>query len=445
MKQLKNILFGLLMLMTGLPLIQRTVPVFSEEPLKGAYEIPVKPEATVKTILNGEYQEAYNDFAEHTIGLRPLLVRLNNQIAFSVFDTALASGVIIGKQRYLYEINYIKAFKGWDYIGDEALRQQVEKAVFVYKKLREAGKTLIFVMAPGKASFFPEYIPDHYLKKQSGEKTNYESLRKAYKENQLPLIDFNRWFVDMKDTVSFPLYPQCGIHWSAYGVALSLDSLIRYIEKDRNIDMVDFGWNGFDQPDTLRSPDYDIAEGMNLLFSIPHYPMAYPRIWFGSEEGKTKPNALVVADSYYWNIFGTGLSARIFNDNSFWYYNTEAHNPAWDSPKRTTDIDISEAAGKADVIIIMATEANLYRFPYGFTERLYEAMISNGNVKASEAPVVVNAEKEAEIAEMMKAMDSSPDWKKMIEKKAADKGISYEEMLKLDATWVWNEKHKQGK
>lgn len=445
MKQLKNILFGLLMLMTGLPLIQRTVPVFREKPLKGSYEVPVKPEATIKTIFNGEYQESFNDFAEHTIGLRPLLVRINNQIAYSVFDTALASGVIIGKQNYLYEINYIKAWKGWDYIGDEAVRQQVEKAVFVQKKLREAGKTLIFVMAPGKASYFPEYIPDQYIRKQSGEKTNYESLRKAYLENQLPLIDFNKWFVDMKDTVSFPLYPQCGIHWSAYGVALSLDSLIRYIEKDRSIDMVDFGWNGFDLPDTLRSPDYDIAEGMNLLFSIPHYPMAYPKIWFGSEEGKVKPNALVVSDSYYWNIFGTGLSARIFNDNSFWYYNTEAHNPAWDSPKKTVDIDITEAAGQADVIIIMATEANLYRFPYGFTERLYEAMVSNGNVRPSETPVVVNSVKETEIAEMMKAMDSSPDWKKMIEKKAADKGISYEEMLKLDATWVWNEKHKQGK
>ncbi len=441
-KQLKNILFGILLLMTGLPMIQRAVPVFRVNPLKGSYDKPSKPEATFKSWFNGSYQESYNDYYQNTIGLRPLLVRLNNQIAYTVFDTALASGVIIGKHNYLFEINYIKAWKGLDFVGQKAIDEQVDKAVFVNNKLREAGKTLLFVMAPGKASFFPEYIPEKYTRITSGKTTNYEAYLKSFRENNLSLIDFNDWFVKMKDTATYPLYPQCGIHWSAYGVALSLDSLIRFIEKDRNIDMVDFGWDGFDLPDTLRSPDYDIADGMNLLFKIPHYPMAYPKIRFGSEEGKVKPNGIVVADSYYWNIFGTGFSARIFNDNNFWYYNEEAHNPTWPAPKKTAGINIIDAVGNADVIIIMATEANLYRFPYGFIDRLYEALVSAGNVKASEEPVIKNPSKEAEILEMMKAIDNTPDWKEKIEKKAAERGISYNEMLKLDATWVWGEKHK---
>jgi hypothetical protein len=442
MKLLKNVLFSLLMLMIGLPLIQRTVPLFKETPLKGAYDLTAKPSATIKSVFDGSYQDAYNNYYEHSIGLRPLLVRIHNQIAYTVFDTALASGVIIGKHNYLYEINYIKAWKGWDFVGQQVIDEQVNKAVFVNSGLREAGKTLLFVMAPGKASFFPEHIPEKYTSQASGPMTNYEAYRESFQKSGLPLIDFNDWFVKMKDTASWPLYPQCGIHWSAYGVALSLDSLINYIEKDRQIDMVDFGWKGFDQPDTLRSPDYDIAEGMNLLWKVPHYPMAYPKLWFGSEEGKTKPNAIVVADSYYWNMFGTGYSARIFNDNNFWYYNAEAHNPAWPAPRKTAEINILEAVGNADIIIIMATEANLYRFPYGFIDRLYEALASSGSVKASQAPVVINTAKEAEIQEYMKAIDSSPEWKESIKKKAAAKGISYEEMLRLDANWVWEEKQK---
>lgn len=443
MKQLKNILFGILMLMIGLPMIQRAVPVFRISPLKGAFEVPAKPEASVKSWFNGTCQEAYNTYYENTIGFRPLLVRIHNQIAYTVFDTALASGVIIGKQNYLYEINYIKAWKGWDFVGQQVIDEQVNKAVFVNTRLREAGKTLLFVMAPGKASFFPEYIPDQFMRLAPGKTTNYEAWLKGLSQNNLPLIDFNDWFVKMKDTASWPLYPQCGIHWSAYGVALSLDSLLNFIEKDRQIDMVDFGWKGFDLPDTLRSPDYDIAEGMNLLLNIPHYPMAYPKTWFGSEEGKTKPNAIVVADSYYWNIFGTGFSSRIFNDNNFWYYNAEAHNPAWPVPRKTADINILEAVGNTDIIIIMATEANLHRFPYGFIDRLYEALVSSGNVKASQEPIVINTEKEAEIQEIMKAIDASPEWKESVKKKANAKGISYEEMLRLDAGWVWEEKQKK--
>ncbi|MFH1118862.1 MAG: hypothetical protein V1775_03510 [Bacteroidota bacterium] len=442
MKPLKNLLFGVLMLMTGLPLVQRTVPVFRETPLKGVYDLPIEPDATIKSWFDGSFQESYNIFAEFSSGLRPLFVRINNQIAFSVFDTAQANGVIIGKNKYLYEINYIKAWKGWDFTGQKNIDEQANKAVFVNKKLREAGKTLLFVFAPGKASFFPEYIPDSYTKKPSGEMTNYEAYLESFRHKNLPLIDFNEWFVRMKDTSSYPLYPKCGIHWSSYGVAIAVDSLIRYLEKDRNINMVDFGWNGFDIPDSLRSPDYDIADGMNLLFTIPHYRMAYPRNWFGSEEGKVKPNAIVVGDSYYWNIFGSGISARLFRDNNFWYYNVEAHNPQWTAPKKTEEINILEAVGNADIIVIMATEANLYRFPYGFIDRLYDALAAEGTVKASQKLAVPDSVKEAEIAVIIQNIDTNASWSESVRKKAKERGITYYEMLRLDATWMWEQQQK---
>lgn len=442
MKRLKNILFGVLMLMIALPLLQRTVPVFDETPLKGSYSVPENPVATLAKVLDGSYQEAYNNYFEHTIGFRPLLVRINNQVAFSVFDTALANGVIIGKNNYLYEINYIKAFKGWDFVGSDVIKEHASKSLAVYNKLKHSGKTLIFVFAPGKASFFPDYIPDEYLNRPSGPATNYEEFKREFARNSLPVVDFNEWFVKMKDTATYPLYPQCGIHWSAYGAALATDSLIRYIERDQKIDMVDFGWNGFETPDTLRNPDYDIAEGMNLLWKIPHYKMAYPKVFFGDELNKIKPNALVVADSYYWNIFGKGYSSSIFADNNFWYYNAEAHNPTWPSPKKTADLDLQQELNKADVIIIMATEANLYRFPYGFIDRAYE-LLADENIIMNQSKIKADAEarKEAEIEKIMNSIDSNSEWKEKVLQKAREKKITYQEMLRLDAEWVYTNKN----
>lgn len=425
--------------MLALPIIQRTIPIFDETPLKGAFSIPEKASITFDSVFDGTFQEAYNNYFEHTIGFRSMLVRINNQVAYSVFDTALANGVIIGKKNYLYEINYIKAYKGWDYQGDSMIESHAKKADFVHKKLAEAGKTLIFVFAPGKASFFPEYIPEEFMQQPSGKMTNIQVFTSKFQEYGLPFIDFNRWFMQMKDTASYPLYPQCGIHWSAYGVALATDSLIHYIEKERNIDMVDFSWNGFDFPDTLRNPDYDIAEGMNLLFNIPHYPMAYPRVQFSKDEGKVRPNIIVVADSYYWSIFGKGYSNRLFNDNNFWYYNVEAHNPEWPSPRKTSELDMAAELGKADVIMIMATEANLYRFPYGFIDRAYQTLMKTDVAVSSPS---TPEQKNAEIEEMMKKIDTNPEWKAKIIQKASDRKISYLEMLKIDATWVLENKQK---
>jgi len=439
MVKLKHILFGLLMIMTGLPLLQRAVPVFTVKPLKGSFDVPAKPSASWESVFNGTFQDAFNNYFEHTIGFRPLLVRVNNQIAYSVFDTAQAAGVVIGKHGYLFEINYIKAYRGWDFAGDETIRELARKSAYVDERLKAAGKTLLFVLAPGKASFFPEYIPSKYYEQAEGENTNYRAIKSEFEKLNLPLLDFNSWFIAMKDTVTFPLYPQCGIHWSAYGVGLALDSIINRLEQVRNIDMVDFWWDGFDLPDTLRNPDYDIAEGMNLLFKIPHYPMAYPKFRFSPEEGKVKPNAIVVADSYHWNLYGTGLSSRIFGDDNFWYYNQQVHNPGWPGPKRVQDLDLGSELGEADVIIIMATEANLFRYTFGFIDNVYDLFAGGGNLQSSEAL----REKEAAIAEIMKSMDSSPDYRKFIQEKAVSRGIPYEEMLKLDAEWLWNEKQKK--
>ena len=439
MKLFKNILFGLLMLMLALPLIQRIIPIFDETPLKGYFSIPQKPSLAVDSVFDGKFQEAYNNYFEHTIGFRPMLVRINNQVAFSVFDTALANGVVIGKKNYLYEINYIKAYKGWDYQGDSMIEAHAQKAAYVYKELAEAGKSLLFVFAPGKATYFPEYIPDNFMNRPSGNKTNYQAFIDKFKEYELPFIDFNNWFVQMKDTASYPLYPQCGIHWSAYGAALATDSLVHYIENVRGIDMVDFGWDGFDLPDTLRNPDYDIAGGMNLLFNIPHYPMAYPRVRFSTYDNKVRPNAIVVADSYYWNIFGKGYSSRLFDDNNFWYYNKEVHNPAWPAPRKAVELDMLEQLNKVDVIIIMSTEANLYRFPYGFIDQAYQILSKN---KIEAASLFSLSQKEAEIQRIMEGIDGNAEWKTKVEQKARDRKISYEEMLKFDATWVWDSKQK---
>lgn len=442
MAKLKQLLFGLLMLMLGLPLLQRTVPIFDINPLKGSFQEPVKPGATLKSVFSGSYQEDYNDYYEHTIGFRPLLVRMNNQLDFWLFDTARAAGVVVGRDNYLFEINYIRAWKGWDFSGYAAIEAQARKAALVHENLQAVGKTLVFVLAPGKASFFPDKIPAKYLDRPSGEATNYAVIREAFARQNLPVIDFNAWFMKMKDTATYPLYPQCGIHWSAYGVALAVDSLISYIESRRGIDMVDFRWDGFDLPDTLRSPDYDVAEGMNLLFTIPHYPMAYPRLRFGSEEGKVKPNAIVVSDSYYWNIYGSGISSRLFADDNFWYYNEQVHNPQWREPRKTAGLNLIDELGRADVIIIMATEANLYRFPYGFIDQVYDAL-NEGRVPApSQPPAAGLPGKEEAIAGIMQTIDSDPGYRASIREKAAAKGITYEEMLRLDAGWIWEQKQK---
>ncbi|MBK7214450.1 MAG: hypothetical protein IPH88_14345 [Bacteroidales bacterium] len=432
MKTTRYILFALLMLLLVLPAVQQYSGFIPEKPLNGAITIPTKPALSWKSWFDASFQEQYDDFLEQGIGFRPTLIRINNQIAFTLFDTALANGVIIGKNNYLYEINYIKAFEGTDLVSADSIQHQVEKARFLQDEMSKMGKHFLIVLAPGKGTYYPEFIPEKY-RNPNKKLTNYQIYSTKLKESGINFIDFNNWFVKMKDTTSYPLYSKTGIHWSVYGVSLAVDSLLKYMEKASGKDMVDFGWDGLEFSNYPKETDNDIADGMNILFPIRTERMAYPRNRFTDQPDKYRPNVIAVGDSYYWNIMGSGISARLFAENNFWYYNKEAFNPSWEGAKQVSSLNIIDEINRQDFVILLCTDANLPKFAFGFLDDYYKA-----THKSITAPPL-DKEREKRILEIMTAIRDSKDWADQIRVKAKNKGIGFEEMLRLDAEWVYEQ------
>jgi predicted DNA binding CopG/RHH family protein len=231
----------------------------------------------------------------------------------------------------------------------------------------------------------------------------------------------------MKPTSPYPLYPKTGIHWSNYGEALALDSLIRYMEKVKNRKMVDFGWEEVEMSDDLRVPDKDIADGMNLLFNIGYYPMPYPKFHFNEDPTTYKPVVITVTDSYYWNLHGRGITQRIYSKDKFWYYFQTAHGP-YPAGQQVNDLDILAEVESADFIVLMATDANLYKFDFGFAEKIF-GLIQDQQKQAA-------SKREARIKEVELVIRGNAEWMKAIREKAAKQGIPFDEMIRLDAIWM---------
>ncbi len=191
------------------------------------------------------------------------------------------------------------------------------------------GKDLLVVIAPGKVTFYPEYIPDHL--KGVISTTNYEAFVHLVKEDQFQLIDFNAWFVNQKTKSEYSLYPKTGIHWSRYAMDLVIDSLLSYIENKRNIDIPDYIIGQPVLSEKLIDPNRDLEDDMNLLFDIPNQPMAYSDVSY-DEVGKENPTSIVISDSFFWGLYRKGLRKLAFNNEEFWFYNREIYTPGGDSP-----------------------------------------------------------------------------------------------------------------
>lgn len=402
-------------------------------PLKGAVELTKVPVFDGYNWIEGAFQSEFENYLNDNIGGRPFLVRLHNQMKFSLYNEASARGVIRGKDNYLYEHNYIKAYNGEDFIGCAAIDQKAKELKHMQDQLADLGKTFVMCIAPGKAAFYPEYIPDN-MRKQPTDSVNYKQYKKALQAYGVNHIDMHAWFNAMKDkdTCGCMLYPKYGIHWSQYGMLLAVDSLTKYIEKERQINMPHIVFKGMQKSTELQYSDYDIAEGMNLLFQMDSKPMCYPHIAFESSDSAVKPATLVVSDSFYWSIFNIGVSTKVFSLGGFWFYNKQIFPDSFESGDVfVKDIDIRQRILSNDIVLLMTTDANLPKFSWGFVEE------ANRVLKLTDNDIFLQkVEKQKKIDNMIHAIKNTPEWYQSVVEKAKAKGVSVDSMLILDATWM---------
>lgn len=423
---LRQALLAAILLFLVAPFFQSRFGLIELPPLKGAISSPENSYINHHDWFSNSYQEKEESYLNETFGFRSLFIRINNQIAFSLFRKAKANGVIIGRNNYLFEENYIKAWYGTDFIGYDSIKGRMERLKFIKDSLAGLNKNILLVFAAGKGTFFPEYIPGKYHTQKAT--TNYEAHIELAASYGIPFIDFNVWFSENKDKSAYPLYPQYGIHWSHYGMVLAADSILAHLGQMRNADISRITIESIEMAQP-RGEDYDIADGMNILLRLRSFDMAYPEIGFESTSGTEKPSVLVVADSYYWGMFNLGIS-KAFNKSHFWFYNKEIYPESFQSPMETSQVDLSEELALHDVFVIMATEANLPGFGWGFVEDLYD------HFRGIKRKTTSDPELQVRVMNAINYIRTDPDWMRQIEKKARQKNISVDSMLILDALWV---------
>lgn len=371
MRSIPHILFYIMMLVFCTILVFSLFKSGEIMPLKGHIERVERPEHKVADWFSGNYQRAMDKRTQSKFGFRSVFIRLKNQIDYTFFDEIHAKDVVEGKDGYLYEKAYINAYLGQSFIGEEIIKQKVKKIKQLQDTLAQLNKTIIVILAAGKASFYPNYFPTSYDTIQPTT-SNYTYYRQQLLKQQVDFIDFNYWFLQLKDTSRYNLYPKRGIHWSRYGEILVADSILKFIEYKRDVDVPEILVTGIQTTTKPRFSDNDLADGMNLLFDYSDETLAYPDFYF-VDEGKVKLNALIVADSFYWGLHNLGFSSGMFKHASFWFYNNDYYTSEGKSGK-VSSLELLTETLNSDVIILMATEATLDSFAWQYINLLTKTL-----------------------------------------------------------------------
>ncbi len=365
---IKNALFGVVLALLLLPWLEQNVHLFKPKPLGGAQPNSENVKFSVALWREVKFQEGQEKYISEHFGLRPFMVRFYNELFDRVFGEYQAQGVVMGKDGYLFEENYLLAASGRDYLGLDSITKLVSDLHLMEQDLAQKGKHLLVCLAPGKGSFFPDKMPDEYRYNGSTGR-NYPDFVRSLQQQQIEVFDVQDWFIKMKATAKYPLYPKTGIHWSTYGEYLVADSLIKQVSSLTQKQMPSLKLKGIDQDNTPRDRDDDIELGMNLLRNLPDFKMAYPKFEIMPlPKGKKAPKVLVIGDSFYYGMYNWGMMEHVFQEGEFWYYNHERLIPGKETSLIENLKNYAKEVQQFDVVILLLTEANLPRFGFGMQQ-----------------------------------------------------------------------------
>jgi hypothetical protein len=424
MNFLKNTLLILFLIILLLPAIQSNYHPVREEKLNGFFILNDPPELkkfTWSRWFEGSFQDMYSKGTEDHIGLRKSLFRLHNQYDYSLFGITHALGFIKGKNNHLFEEDYIQEYTGKYFIGKNTLERKFRKLKDIQEQLRAMNIELLPVIEPGKASYFPEYIPDHY---HPGKRTltNQEYFIELFRNLNITYLDLNRYFLDLKNSTLYPLFPNYGMHWSIYGVAVATDSLLKYLGKEHPGKIPGMKIGEVRLSDSLRYSDNDIGNILNLIFPLPKVQAAYPQLHFENDPEKKKLSVLVIADSYYLNIVDR-IGNQVFGKQEYWYYNSKVY-PAIidnDNPVYIDKSDLRKKLSEFDVILLMTSEINMHCVYWNFIDEVYQAFHPEY--------------KESHVFEQENRIRNQREWFRFMVAKARKQGLTLEEMIRVDAEY----------
>jgi hypothetical protein len=451
--------------------------VLNFKPLSGFTKKYEKPVFTFKNWFCAYYQDSLTVYENNNTIIRSPLIRIYNEYIFRAYKKTKSSDVVIGKNNQCFQIDYIREYTGEYFVGEDLINQRCQRIKYIQDTLNKLGIKLIVVFAPGKASYMPENIPDH-LKKTIYPENNYRCFVKTCNNMGIEMLDLQNYFNSIKDTVSWPLYPTYGIHWSDYGMYLALDTFVNRIQVLTGKNVPNITISGIEKSNIPRGQDYDMGEVLNLYSNLSETTLAYPK-FTNADTCKPELKTLFVGDSFLFHWFKYGAAEYLYKSYRFWYYNVMVYPDFYKKELYNYQTDMAEEITSSNLVVLECTERFLYTAFWNFEEIAYkmfkdnyetDALLYHQNdifkdhaqfIKVFDDAVkngllfrdALNKEA-AKRAELLKPgtiefyeynIRRDPKWLDKVTKQANEQGIPVDEAIRGNAQWMLDQEKSKGK
>ena len=363
-----QIVILIILLMLNVPWLSDVIGLKEPHPLHGESTKLDMPELSVKSFWAGDLQQGVDEYLRTNFLLRGLAIRTRNEIDYSIFSEYHAKSIISGQEGYLFEENYILAALGLDSISTDSIIARVSK---LSQLSLTTGIPVLVVLAPGKGSYFKEFLPLSYLKKEWSVENRMLTVWSKALKSKLNVLDLHSYFSTKPN-----VFPKNGIHWSEWvqveAINLISDALVEILPdslKPARL-VIDSSYTSI----YMEGTDEDIEKGLNLWRDLEDFEAKYYVAHWEEMPVESRPRVLLVGDSYAWGLVNKGLLMHGYTSSEFWFYNAAVHGPFVEekgaSPQTihgfTSRDEFEDVIAQFDAVVLLSTDANLSRFPFNF-------------------------------------------------------------------------------
>ncbi|PCJ81196.1 MAG: hypothetical protein COA49_05665 [Bacteroidetes bacterium] len=340
-------------------------------PLHGESTRIEAPEFLFETVWSGEFQDGIDEYFRTNFLLRGVAIRTRNQIDYSLFKLRHARSIVAGLDGYLFEENYILAALGLDSLPVDSIVSRTDR---ICELSKNTGVPVLVVFAPGKGSYFREFLPTEYTDREGQKKDrlyNAWSDEIETRKQLITLLDLHKYFEK-----KIEVFPKNGIHWSQWAQVEAVNLMIEKLNEllPDSLFAAHLVIDDSYRSSEMQGTDEDIEQGLNLWQNLEDLEATYYRTHWDLLPTSSRPKVLVMGDSYAWGPVNLGLLKHGFRDSEFWFYNSGVHGPLIEdkgaSPMTvhgyTNRQEFEQIISEFDALILLSTDANLPRFPFKF-------------------------------------------------------------------------------
>ena len=427
-KALYITLFALSVALLTLPAAQQHAQLFKIKPLNGATVTTKQPQLSLKTFISGEFQKQEDKYLDDHIGFREPLIRCYNQLTWSLFRKTQNKTLFINHDNWIFNDFTIKHHYGqsmYDFRNsNEAMLEKMQADAIMLcllqNVLKEYGVPFFVCLAPGKDMVCEEHLPEVAGFTRDPGIRAIDYYPPVFDSLGINYIDFQNYYMAIKDTVSYPLYLKSSSHWSNQAAVIAADTLFRYMEALGGFNMHNFSI-GEEYVDKTHYLDSDLEDLMNLLWPIETTVNRYNRISIDTDTTAVKPRWLAVGDSYYQGFLYNLSLDSIFETYHYWYYNKIVQNDPLH--KDVQEVDILKELLTSDIVMVIYCPSNLFDVNRQFlTRSLFELFYDDDVVQDK-------------LDNVKRRIRNSEKWYASIQKTAGDRGVDVEIVLDENARY----------